>query len=285
VEFVDLSVEARTLLKQWISSNAYSTAPPQENALGENIAQVSPVSASYDVASTVSGYEPENAGLVVEKPSQDLVTEDPVGVLHSTETDHSEAVSRELVGKSAERPIAEGLRGTGGLGLTLFSEERRFDRRVMNDEQAGGSSRTRRLIRLSLAAGLLLSTFVFLEYRLRRSGNDPQSQAVSASTKGPVLSDRSLSPATSAFNAKLSLNATVFTLQVGAMKQETNADALAESLRQKAFPAFVIYPGPDHLYRVVVGPYSSVDSAEKIATELKKQGFEAIREPPNTPAQ
>jgi|HubBroStandDraft_4_1064222.scaffolds.fasta_scaffold2222789_1 hypothetical protein len=45
-----------------------------------------------------------------------------------------------------------------------------------------------------------------------------------------------------------------FILQVDAMKQEENTDALAELLRQENFLAVVIKHNIGHSYRVVVGP-------------------------------
>jgi cell division septation protein DedD len=61
------------------------------------------------------------------------------------------------------------------------------------------------------------------------------------------------------------------------MRHEENAEALAELLRQNDFPAFVIEPGANPLYRVAVGPYSDVDSALKVKEALKRHGFDTIR--------
>jgi cell division septation protein DedD len=60
---------------------------------------------------------------------------------------------------------------------------------------------------------------------------------------------------------------------MGAMTLKDNADALAESLRKKYFPAFVSHHG-NRFYRVVVGPYSDADSTLKAKEELKEEGFE-----------
>ena len=76
-----------------------------------------------------------------------------------------------------------------------------------------------------------------------------------------------------------------FVLQVGAMAHEENADALAESLRQRNFPVNVSRSGTSRLYRVVVGPYNDVDSTLRVKEQLKKQWFEAFRMAWNPSAQ
>jgi cell division septation protein DedD len=76
-----------------------------------------------------------------------------------------------------------------------------------------------------------------------------------------------------------------FVLQVGAMAREENADAPAESLRQKKFPVIVSRSGTGRFYRVVVGPYGDVDFTLRVKEQLKKQGFDAFRTPWNPSAQ
>ena len=69
------------------------------------------------------------------------------------------------------------------------------------------------------------------------------------------------------------------------MKQEENTDVLAELLRQENILAFMIKHDTGRSYRVVVGPYSSADSGQRVGAELRDQGFDVIREQRNTPAQ
>ncbi len=64
-----------------------------------------------------------------------------------------------------------------------------------------------------------------------------------------------------------------FVLQVGAMAHKENAEALAEKLRAKSFPAFVFDQGGDGLYRVDVGPYPDADYARGVKEELAGAGF------------
>lgn len=74
-----------------------------------------------------------------------------------------------------------------------------------------------------------------------------------------------------------------FVLQVGAMSDQANALSLADTLRRRKFPVFVIKPPADPLYRVLVGPYGDAKSAASGAAELRQQGFQSIRKP-NTAA-
>jgi cell division septation protein DedD len=55
-------------------------------------------------------------------------------------------------------------------------------------------------------------------------------------------------------------NRSGFVLQVGAMTHKENAEALAEALQRRNFPAFVSRREADGFYRVVVGPCTDVDS-------------------------
>ncbi|HEX2715164.1 MAG TPA: SPOR domain-containing protein [Candidatus Acidoferrales bacterium] len=65
-------------------------------------------------------------------------------------------------------------------------------------------------------------------------------------------------------------------LQVAAFTKESDALALAEALQQKKFPAFVLTPGEDHYYRVQVGPYADVPSANMAKRALENEGFKPI---------
>jgi hypothetical protein len=72
----------------------------------------------------------------------------------------------------------------------------------------------------------------------------------------------------------LSPSATV--VQVEATILQADAFALAQTLQQRHFPAFVVIPKTDHFYRVQVGPYADVRSAKIARQELERQGFEPI---------
>jgi cell division septation protein DedD len=65
-------------------------------------------------------------------------------------------------------------------------------------------------------------------------------------------------------------------LQVAAVLHQDDALALAQALQQKKFPAFVIPPGADKLYRVQVGPYADNPAASKARQDLEAKGFKSI---------
>jgi DedD protein len=66
-------------------------------------------------------------------------------------------------------------------------------------------------------------------------------------------------------------------LQVAALSNTDDALALAEFLRRRGYPAFVWGPGPDHLFRVQVGPYPDDRTAEQARRALAREGFKTIR--------
>lgn len=65
-------------------------------------------------------------------------------------------------------------------------------------------------------------------------------------------------------------------LQVAAVLHQDDALALAQALQQKKFPAFVLTPGADKLYRVQVGPYANNQIAGNARQQLEAQGFKSI---------
>lgn len=65
-------------------------------------------------------------------------------------------------------------------------------------------------------------------------------------------------------------------LQIAALTRQGDALALAEALQQKQYPAFVLEPSTGNLYRVQVGPYADVQSAEIAKRSLERDGFKAI---------
>ncbi|HEX4643898.1 MAG TPA: SPOR domain-containing protein [Candidatus Acidoferrales bacterium] len=65
-------------------------------------------------------------------------------------------------------------------------------------------------------------------------------------------------------------------LQVAAVMHQDDALALAQALQQKKFPAYVIPPGADKLYRVQVGPYPDNKAAGSARQDLEAKGFKSI---------
>lgn len=65
-------------------------------------------------------------------------------------------------------------------------------------------------------------------------------------------------------------------LQIAALSHESDALAEADALTQKKFPAFVLSPSTDNLYRVQVGPYANDQAADAAKAALDHDGFKAI---------
>jgi DedD protein len=65
-------------------------------------------------------------------------------------------------------------------------------------------------------------------------------------------------------------------LQVAAVLHQDDALALAQALQQKKFPAIVLTPGADKLYRVQVGPYPDTQTASNARQDLEAKGFKSI---------
>jgi cell division septation protein DedD len=261
VEFVDLPNEEHIRIMKWISP-VQSSRSITESRPVENIA-VNLRLATLDAECAVSAAEPETTTSVVAEQDESVIVGYPTGVPpRPTETRGGETVSE---GSAAESKEAD---ATEKPGTTVFGK---IDRPIAV---------------LVLAALLLSTIVVFLTSHFRKLLNNNQADAVAVATKEPELPPRiSVNPTKASLHPNRPLNGLGFVLQVGAMIHKDNADALAESLRKKNFPAFVSWHETDRFYRVVVGPYHDPDSTSKVKAELSSQGFEAIRVPWNSSAQ
>ncbi len=67
-----------------------------------------------------------------------------------------------------------------------------------------------------------------------------------------------------------------YTVQVAALRKESDALTLATGLQKKKFPAFVSAPQGDKYYHVRVGPYTDQKSADAAKKGLENAGFKAI---------
>jgi DedD protein len=65
-------------------------------------------------------------------------------------------------------------------------------------------------------------------------------------------------------------------LQVAALTKESDAMALANTLRKKSFPTFVQSPQGDKYYHVLVGPYADQKAVDNARKGLEVAGFKAI---------
>ncbi len=105
----------------------------------------------------------------------------------------------------------------------------------------------------------------------------PKPLPVARSVPKPAAVAKNAKPARSSLGSDGSLipKGTVM-LQVAAVLHQDDALALAQALQQKKFPAFVIPPGADKLYRVQVGPYPDDKSASNARQGLEADGFKSI---------
>jgi cell division septation protein DedD len=145
--------------------------------------------------------------------------------------------------------------------------------------------RLRHTIAIALASVLLFSVLGFVVYHWRGTRNNLQvteTTAAAAANAPELPAEETTAPVKpSATTTPISvptprLDLPGFVLQVGAMRQEANADALAHDLQGKNFPAFVFRRGSDRFYRVAVGPYTDKDTPVKVKRDLEKRGLKAF---------
>jgi hypothetical protein len=163
----------------------------------------------------------------------------------------------------------------------LAATEKEFAQPVFVIPATDSVAPPRHLIWFVLGALSICLAVVFLRHYAHGVGDNRQVAEITAAGKVPENLDLGStvkpSPATtSALPPTLPLNVPGFVVQVAAMKHEENADALAETLHQRDFPAFVFRRGADPFYRVAVGGYSDASSAAIIKEGLERQGFKAI---------
>ncbi len=85
----------------------------------------------------------------------------------------------------------------------------------------------------------------------------------------PVSMKPEASPAASRAHAAI-------VLQVAALTRKDDAGALAAALQKKQYPAFVRLPTTDNFYRVQVGPYPDLPSANAVKRALEHDGYQVF---------
>ena len=137
---------------------------------------------------------------------------------------------------------------------------------------------SRYLLWFFLGVLLLSANVIFLRHYARGTGDNRQVIRIPSAGKviGTVSPGSTVEQSTSALPGTLSRDLPGFVLQVAAMKQEDNADALAETLHQRNFPVFVFKRSDSSFYRVAIGVYGDADSALRVKDELEREGFNAI---------
>ena len=220
------------------------------------------LSAPYDKTAAVATDEPDHHGIEVTEPPEKLL---------ETKTDEDDQATG-LPTADLTHSAAEADENKSGVEL----------REVLSLDSSPSHS-----IKIFLAIILLSWALVFLGYRMGSTRNTEMNPPFKSATATVDASEAKLTtsakPSDRPLSSQPSLHAVPVSdpglvLQVGAMKKEANADALASALQKKNFPAFVYQHGPGQLYRVAVGPYSAAENtvALKVKEDLQKQGFKSI---------
>jgi cell division septation protein DedD len=106
-----------------------------------------------------------------------------------------------------------------------------------------------------------------------KSGGAPAAPAPAAAAPKTIAEPVTKAPAR--FEPPRMLKGSIV-LQLAALRQESDALAMADAVQQKNFPSFVVAPTSDNLYRVQVGPYADEHAAEAAKAALERAGFKAI---------
>jgi DedD protein len=97
-----------------------------------------------------------------------------------------------------------------------------------------------------------------------------------ANTSAPAATKASANDAKAARLQQPAIPKSAILLQVAALRRQSDALEMAEAIQQKRFPCFVATPSSDNYYRVQVGPYQDIASAESAKRSLEQLGFKPI---------
>ena len=103
----------------------------------------------------------------------------------------------------------------------------------------------------------------------------PTAKTVTAVAKNDGSAKPSNASSKTALNPPL-IPGGAYSLQVAALRKESDAFDLATRLQKKKFPAYVLSPRADKYYRVQVGPYPDQKAADAAKKGLEGAGFKAI---------
>ena len=103
-------------------------------------------------------------------------------------------------------------------------------------------------------------------------------KALESKQPEPVLTPERVEPAprpkTTAIRASVPAG---YVVQIAALTQPNDADALVSVLRRKKYPVFLVNTSPsDRYYRVQVGPFSDIRDAERMRSRLARDGYKPI---------
>jgi hypothetical protein len=266
LEFIGLPDESRDQIKKWMSLEL------QANESSEEITLKNAEPPKDQPGNVIPFPEPETIGPAGGNRDRYSIDDDAIEVPPSV--DQAPQYSRT---RSTTRDVTENARGTAAPLLTWSELEARVNREIIARKRRSFPPASGRLIGLSVGIVVLLSALFLLAYHLQKSTHPQQQMEAITPTKVPEPSTDTASPKNAEVHPTPPSDGAGFMLQVGAMTHKENADALAEALKRKYFPAFVSQLGTDGFYRVVVGPFKDADSTFKAKGELKEEGFEAIR--------
>jgi hypothetical protein len=283
VEFIGLPEEARNQIREWIPLKLHPSGSVEENPLDEKTERIKVEPPPAEPGSEIFVSESETTGHAEEDQGRHSLADDPAEVLLSrVQAQDAGTVSQHLAGKSTKPAVTDNARPKTSPALYVSYQARTSSREIKDHGLTTGSGKSRERIGLFLTTVLLLSALLSLASRLQKTGNSSRGTEVKAAGKVDEFS-----PSNSANSKTLSadpnrpLDQPAFVLQVGAMTHEENADALAESLLKRNFPVIVSHRGTDRFYRVVVGPYSDINSTLRVKEQLEKEGLDAFRTPWN----
>ena len=194
-----------------------------------------------------------------------------------------EALKRaELANRSRQRLAARQERSAPAYSVILNADSlERAEPETSANERLSRHSVKRDLIWFFLGVLFTSAAFTFLPHYARSVDDHRQAIEITSERKMPGIPSQSspVEHSPQSLPTALSSRSSGFVLQVAALKHEDNAHALAETLHQMNFPAFVFKRGDDPFYRVALGVYGSADSAVRVKDDLETRGFEAILRP------
>ncbi len=103
-------------------------------------------------------------------------------------------------------------------------------------------------------------------------------KALESQRSEPVLAPVQAEPAPRPTTTALRNSEPVgYVVQIAALTQPNDADALVSVLRKKKYPVFLVNTSPtNRFYRVQVGPFHDIKDAEKMRSRLARDGYKPI---------
>ncbi len=108
------------------------------------------------------------------------------------------------------------------------------------------------------------------------ASSPPAKPSANASAPAASAAKPSVNDAKAAHLQQPAIPKSAILLQVAALRRQSDALEMAEAIQQKRFPCFVATPSSDNYYRVQVGPYQDLASAESAKRSLEQLGFKPI---------